>query len=480
MSGAISSRDLARLRQAMFLGLARQPLAIPGPLQALIAAAPVREPTLTVLALAGQRQRFERPAIGRSDNGIPEVARHLHQDPRPLMPEPARRVLLRLANGAERSLADAVVRAAVRRVVRAGFRLHPFDLPRFIGHIKGDTACLGLSERAYLALADVPNKTDAPSLLYAEITTDNWTDFPKGHRVAFLREERRKDPAAARALLEAVFKSEPAAMRAELLAALDVGLRADDLPFLESLSLDRAESVRSVASRLSAMVPDTPAYASRLTEAGRCFVRSDSGVSGILKRVGLASPSQVVFKPPIATADQRALLAGLFEGFSPAEIAGAAGLLTAEIIGALPEGIVIEALCGRALSEGDDETVAQLIAQRLEVIEAGRHSPTPMLAWLADNPPGSLPADIATALLDSVAWQAALQRFKEATTPAAMKDDGTLIWTAAILPVELLASFQAMLSPLSLATARSARDFTELVLTLETVQPERNDADGHN
>jgi len=92
----------------------------------------------------------------------------------------------------------------------------------------------------------------------------------------------------------------------------------------------------------------------------------------------------------------------------------------------------------------------------------------PVLAWLGENLTHPLSAESGNAVLWSVAWQATLQRFKGATTPVAMKDDGTLVWTAAVLPAELLPSFQEMLAPLLATTTRSARDFAELVLTLET------------
>src|SRR5258706_9527317 len=134
----------------MLLGLARQRLGIPEPLQP-ITDAPQRDAVLTVLALAGQPQRFQRPAR-HGVEPISEAAQRMHEDPRPILPEAARRALLRLANGVEKSLADAVLSAAVRRVAASGFRLHPFDLPRLIAHIKADVRCLGLAERAYLAL----------------------------------------------------------------------------------------------------------------------------------------------------------------------------------------------------------------------------------------------------------------------------------------------------------------------------------------
>src|SRR5712671_1782463 len=193
VSAILSSQDIGRLRQAVLLGLARQPLAVPAALQPLVSAAsPERDPVLTVLALAGQQQRFQRLPLQQVAVALPEAARRLHQDERPVMPEPARRALLRLANGVEKAAADAVLSAAARRVARSGFRLHPFDLPRLIAHIKADARCLGLAERAYLSLAESSNTADAPGLLQAEITPESWTAFPKGHRVAFLRDYRRK------------------------------------------------------------------------------------------------------------------------------------------------------------------------------------------------------------------------------------------------------------------------------------------------
>jgi hypothetical protein len=467
VSAILSSQDIGRLRQAVLLGLARQPLAVPAPLQPLVAAAsPEREGVLTVLALAGQQQRFQRLTLPQGALALPEAAKHVHADARPIVREPARRALLRLANSVEKSLADAVLSAAARRVVRAGFRLHPFDLPRLIGHIKGDARCLGLAERAYLSLAEGSNTADAPGLLQAEITPENWTAFPKGHRVAFLRDYRRKHPAEARKLVEDVFKSEPAAARGDLLAALEVDLSRDDLPWLESLATDRAESVRTIAAGLIASVPGT--FTARLAEAARCFARSS--VSGILSRIGLAS-SSVVFKPPSAATgpDRSAVLTKLFDGISVAEIAAAAGLSAADVIAALPsdEEAVHAAFAKRAVRDGDNATMMDLASARLASVEA-RFWPVHLLAWLADNLTEPVTAEFGKAWLGSAALQTAQQRVEQADTPASLKDDGTLVWTAALLPSELLASFIAMMAPLPPAATRSARDFVDLVLALET------------
>jgi hypothetical protein len=461
----LSAQDLGRVKQAMLLGLARQPLGIPEPLQPLAAAAPDRDAALTVLALAGQQQRFQRLAHHEGVEPLSEAARRMHQDPRPILPEAARRALLRLANGVEKSLADAVLSAAARRVAASGCRLHPFDLPRLIAHIKADARCLGLAERAYLMLTVGCEAVSAPTVLDNEVTRQNWTGFQKIHRIAFLRNERRKHAAAARALLQDVFKTEPANMRGDLLGALDVGLGVDDLPFLEGLANDRADSVRAVAARLVAAVPGTPAFTARLSQAARCFVRSSVG--GILNRIGLADAAAVAFKPTASAnrGERRAQLARLFEGFSVGEVAATAGLTVAEVIAAIPtdDEAVFAAFSQRAVRDDDTPTMMQLATAGLVAVR----SPAPVLAWLASNLTEPASVDFGHCLLGSDAFEAALRRFQEADTAIAMKDDGTLIFTAAVLPTPLLASFVAKLEPLLPATTRAAREFAALVLALD-------------
>ncbi|MBV8651949.1 MAG: hypothetical protein JO255_10820, partial [Alphaproteobacteria bacterium] len=469
--------ELGRLRQAMLLGLARQPLNAPEALTRLIAASrPPRDPALTALALAGQQQRFQRAAFDLTTEGTSEAARQLHQDPRPILPGRARVLLLRLASGLEKGIADAALSIAIRRIVQAGFRPHPFDLPRLLPHIKADPRCLGLAERAFLALLDDPEGADAPSVAHAEITPETWTLFPRGHRVAFLRDERRKHPAKAREMLAVVFKSEPAAMRGDLLAALDVGIGSDDLPLLESLATDRAESVRTIVANLVARVAGTPAFAARLQAAAACFIRQGSGVAGMLRRIGLAS--SVAFKPPPSAkpAERHAALRQLFDGFSATEIGAAIGLTADDVLGALPadEEAVYDAFSARAARDGDAEMMMRLTEARLAVAEGKRRSPAAALAWLAGNLTAPVSVDFAKRLLAGDALQATLRHLHEATTPAAMKDDGTLVFTAALLPEALLAPFLEMIAPLPPAIGRPARDFAELTLALSRSSLERN------
>src|SRR6516162_2260524 len=78
LGAPLSSQDIGRLRQAALLGLARASLSVPASLQPLVAAAsPARESALTVLALAGQQQRFQRLTLQQAAQELPDAARHL-------------------------------------------------------------------------------------------------------------------------------------------------------------------------------------------------------------------------------------------------------------------------------------------------------------------------------------------------------------------------------------------------------------------
>jgi hypothetical protein len=88
------------------------------------------------------------------------------------------------------------------------------------------------------------------------------------------------------------------------------------------------------------------------------------------------------------------------------------------------------------------------------------------LASLANQLSAPLADERAAELLDSPGWQAALEKRRVATG-----DDGTLMWTALMLPDGMMRRFLDAIAPLPAATVRSARDFAELVLQLNTGQP---------
>src|SRR5215472_8789733 len=161
----------ARIRQSFLLGLARQPMATPAALADLLPKG--CDPALALLALAGQRQRFTGASSLAVDD-VPDAARRLHEDPRPILPPQARRALNRLAGSVEKALASYVLPIALRRIAAAGWRVHPFDLPELARHIKSDAENLGLAERAYLALiASDADEDAAKGLFFERIATDN-------------------------------------------------------------------------------------------------------------------------------------------------------------------------------------------------------------------------------------------------------------------------------------------------------------------
>lgn len=464
----------ARIRQAFLLGLARQPLAMPPTLAPLVGRlAGERDPALALLALVGQRQRFVLPEVLVADP-IPDAARRMHEDARPVLPPPARRALSRLMASVEKANTGPVLSIAVHRIGEAGCRVHPFDLPSFSPHIKGDAENLGLAERAYLALTATENEDGgAKGLFFDRITTDNWTTFPKASRRAFVADVRRQDAAAGRALVEGVWKSEQAPMRAALLEALAAGLGSDDKPFLDSLSADRAESVKQAAVRLLARMPLTEDYQQRLAAAAAWFKRPAKGlISGLMSGIGLSADSGLVFVVPEGAvkdnknwAEIQAVRERLFAGLRITELAEAAGATLDEIIAALPTGEhhVLMLLLDAAIADGDLAMVRRVVGQRLL---SSKTLPAHLLMPLATKARVTLAEAEAEQLLASPAWAETIKAFREATTPAQIKDDGRLIFTAALMPHATIPAFVQSLAEQSPASTRSAKDFADLMLAL--------------
>jgi len=462
MSGVIDPHIHSRLRQSFLLGLARQPLTAPPALAELLPQG--REPALALLALAAQWQRFAGAPSPVADP-LPDAARRLHQDIRPILPEPARRALKGLERSVDKAMAGTVLPLALRRIQDAGCRLHPFDLPDFVSHIKSAADNQGLAERAYLALiASESDDEAAKGLFFERITTDNWTTFAKAQRRAFVAGLRRDDPAAGRALIETVWKSEPAPMRAALLDALVVGLGADDQPFLDSLSSDRADSVKQIAAQLLARIADRSERGARLTEAADCFKRAGS----FLSKIGLGSAVTLTFALPVdglKWQEAEALRERLFGGMPLAALAAAVGTPPDALIAALPaaEHRVLTLLIDAAAAEGDDDTVRGIISARLLASPSLRGHE---MQWLAQKARQPLAPDVAERLISSPAWQKAVKELAEAATPAAQKDDGRLVLMTALMPSAAMPALLASLEPLPLGTTRAAKDFADLVLAL--------------
>ena len=456
----------ARIRQSFLLGLARQPVTTPPSLTGLLPQG--YDPALALLALAGQRQRFAGAPPLRVD-AVPDAARRLHQDPRPILPPQARRALNRLAGSVEKALAGSVMPLALRRIGAAGFRVHPFDLPELTRHIKSDAENQGLAERAYLALiASDADEDAAKGLFFERIAADNWTTFPKAQRRAFVAGVRRANPAEGRALIEGVWKTEPAPVRAALLEALAVGLGADDKPFLEKLAGDRADSVKQAALGLLARMPATEGFAQRLAEAARCIQPASRGVGHVMAAFGMGGERAVTFALPVDKSKSQEAQAArdrLFVGLPLDALAKAVGVTPDEIVAALPrdEEHVLSLLLDTALADSDTATVQRIVGARLLASQALPGHVVMPLAIKARLPLGP---DVAARLLRAPAWAKAVGDLPGLTPPTAQKDDGRLIFMATLMPHQAMPSFIESLAPLPLAMTRAPKDFADLILAL--------------
>jgi Family of unknown function (DUF5691) len=459
----------ARIRQAFLLGIARQPLAVPPSLAPIVGQlGPAPEPVLALLALTGQRQRFVRPQHPAVE-AVSDAARRLHEDPRPILPPLARRSLSRLTRSVEKANAGSIVAIAVRRIGEAGCRVHPFDLPDVARHIKSDAASLGLAERAYLALAgNDGDEESAKGVFYERITADNWTTFPKAHRRAFVGELRRKDTAAGRALVETVWKSEPAPVRAVLLEALAIGLGEGDKPFLDGLATDRAESVKQAAAQLLTRISSTDDFKQRLGAAAKCFAKAGSGLGKVMAAFGIGGEATLTFQLPgdgKNWSEQQAARERLFAGLSLDLLAEAVGDAPDAIIAALPadEHHVLMLLLDRAVADGDMTTARRIVGARL--LSSSSLS-SHVVMQLADKARVTLDEAQARRFLAAPGWSDTVRAFEAATTPSALKDDGRLVFAATLMPRETLPAFVDTLSPLLPGAARAARDYADLNLAL--------------
>lgn len=485
----IEAADVARLRQAMILGLARQPLQPPAAIADLFAAsrgegpAPATDTALALLAITGQRLRFERPAPTLAV--VPEAARHLHADPRPILPEAARRAVLRVPIGLDKSIANVVMPAVLGRLAASGFRLHPFDLPAMLFHLKSAPGSMGLSERAFVALTTKADDGAPDHLLHASITAENWASFPKAARRSFLENRRRGDPAAARALLESCLKTDPAPVRAELIEALRVGLSEGDVSLLEKLAIDRADSVKKAAQLVLSHVPGTPARQERLAAAARCFTRGGGVAGSLLRAVGVTGGSAASVEielPEGRTVHERgtAFLA-LIDGLGLAELSEATGFTPAALAEAVADyESFFDLLLQTAIRSSETQSIMTLVDARM--MDPGPYPHAAQLSLIASALPRGLPVQLADRLLASPSWTGRLLQFGHATLPSEFKDDGTVALTAALMPASRMPAFLETLKPLPLATTAAARAVADLLAALAAPasEPPSPSTDNHS
>ncbi|MCM0621466.1 DUF5691 domain-containing protein [Nocardioides bruguierae] len=127
----------------------------------------------------------------------------------------------------------------------------------------------------------------------ARVDPAAWALLGSSHRAVLVRRLRADDPDAARALVESTWRADSAAVRAELLTALEVGLGEADAALLEAALDDRAAGVREQALALLDALPGSP-RAQRLADVLAPLVRPQ----GMLRRsLGVGLPDDDAAAP---------------------------------------------------------------------------------------------------------------------------------------------------------------------------------------
>jgi hypothetical protein len=217
---------------ALLSGAARQSLAM------------VEFTPLQLLSLAGQALRFARPVPPSAFSAEPEIS-----DSRRILPEHLRRPLVRLLT--DRKVSAPATRAIAQAFDSLGLRPHPFDFPAIEPFLSSFAERLGLTAERWV---ERQQPTAEPGSYFADDILDdtNWAQARPARRVAYFEARRCTNSFEARALLESAWPQQSADVRFRLLEALQIGLAAEDQPFLASLGKDRSPRVRSLAARLLA------------------------------------------------------------------------------------------------------------------------------------------------------------------------------------------------------------------------------------
>jgi len=316
-------------------------------------------PELALLAIAGQAVQLllrpVPPAALAQARPIPPLAL-------PTLPEALRAPFRRLVSN--RSGPGPVPILAL--MAARGRSAHPADwMPR-----AGDEGLPGLYAPwlGYQAGA-------APAAEFEDLTAANWDDWLPSARVAALAGLRRRDPAAALALVEARASTEPAERRVRLVEVLQDGLSEADAAFLQTLHADRSARLRSLAARLLARLGHPAEEAEAAAELGGFFER---------QRAAILSRREVVAPIRLKTGAQRARRAELMGSVTLAGLAGALELSPAALVAewdfADPQ--ADEGLIAMAAASASDDCILALLERLLDLAQPRPAALTPLFERL--------------------------------------------------------------------------------------------------
>ncbi len=240
-----------------------------------------------------------------------------------------------------------------------------------------------------------------------QLTLETWDDWWPFERLPALRALRQSEPAAARDLIAAKAREVAADQRLRLVAVLETGLSADDVPVLEPLKTDRSGKVRTLAAALLARLGMTSDRDEEAAELADFFTLKQGRLLG-------ARLSARTLK----TDAQRARRADLMQQVSLAGLATALGTEPEALVGLFKHRLsrdflamvaqtgsdaAVEAAWHRALDAGLSATDAAALAPRLDADARRAGLPgflsqpaASVLSWLAwgDGLWGTLPASV--------------------------------------------------------------------------------------
>lgn len=237
----------------------------------------------------------------------------------PTLPERLRPLL----RAALKQAADARRKTRVVTLVASrGFVLHPMDWMPSSDQNSPDVYAPWIDWQA-----SVDGERHTPQ---EKLTAENWDEFyPAARRIA-LADMRRREPAAARMLIEAKASGEPAEVRLALIELMRFGLSAEDAAFLKSIATDRSGKVQDLAGRLLARLGEHGHSSEGGAEdpAVELAVFIGEGKSGFIRRRTTYTPAKL--KSPA----QEKRRAELFETCNLVDLARRFGITEPEFIGA--------------------------------------------------------------------------------------------------------------------------------------------------
>lgn len=462
--------------RAIALGLARAPSKVD------------ESSALAALALFAQRMRHRRR---KPTPATATAAEHLHNDPRPIIPEAARRPLARLGTSLPKDGWSILGPAIFDRLDARGLRLHPFDLPRLEQLLNACLDRLGPAERAWLALRR-PGQDTQPVDTSADSEAD-WAMLPKAQKAAAIRQLRRTDPGAARDRVERHVTTAPADVRAALVEALETGLSASDTPLLERLANDdRAATVRDAANALLSATRGSAAYKAKLTAALGLIEAGRTLLGRRTLKLNTAALAKLVDVPANASTGARTLAATdalhrAFQHLAFSDVASALAMTPEELAGAVGDETLALPLTMAALAEGSEKTTVKLLPHlaklplgdlvgrfgqqllglgapvRAAVLET--LAPNILqwrwaheLQWLGRMAGGQVADGLARKLLTGGAWQSSSAPSVDATTLAVF---------ASILPRGRDADFAAAIADMPRKETAAAYEFIAFTNALE-------------